>query len=77
MSEAFVDAARQAGFPCNSDFNGANQEGVGYFHLNIKNGRRFGAADAYLKPAMTRQNLTVFTDAQVKKWCSRANGLLR
>ncbi|OAN88011.1 GMC oxidoreductase [Marinobacter sp. EhC06] len=67
MSEAFVDAARQAGFPCNSDFNGANQEGVGYFHLNIKNGRRFGAADAYLKPAMTRQNLTVFTDAQVKK----------
>ena len=40
---------------------------MGYFHLNIKNGRRFGAADAYLKPAMTRQNLTVFTDAQAKK----------
>lgn len=67
MSEAFVDAARQAGFVYSSDFNGANQEGVGYFHLNIKNGRRFGAADAYLKPAMNRQNLTVLTDAHVKK----------
>lgn len=67
MSEAFVDAARQAGFTYSSDFNGANQEGVGYFHLNIKNGRRFGAADAYLKPAMNRQNLTVLTDAHVKK----------
>ncbi len=67
MSEAFVDAARQAGFSYSSDFNGANQEGVGYFHLNIKNGRRFGAADAYLKPAMNRQNLTVLTDAHVKK----------
>ena len=67
MSEAFVDAARQAGFVYSSDFNGANQEGVGYFHLNIKNGRRFGAADAYLKPAMNRQNLTVLTGAHVKK----------
>jgi choline dehydrogenase-like flavoprotein len=67
MSGAFVDAARQAGFTYSSDFNGANQEGVGYFHLNIKNGRRFGAADAYLKPAMNRQNLTVLTDAHVKK----------
>lgn len=67
MSEAFVDAARQAGFTYSSDFNGTNQEGVGYFHLNIKNGRRFGAADAYLKPAMNRQNLTVLTDAHVKK----------
>lgn len=67
ISEAFVDAARQAGFVYSSDFNGANQEGVGYFHLNIKNGRRFGAADAYLKPAMNRQNLTVLTDAHVKK----------
>ncbi|MEO9524823.1 GMC family oxidoreductase [Marinobacter alexandrii] len=67
MSETFVKAAVQAGFPYSSDFNGAEQEGVGYFHLNIKNGRRFGAADAYLKPAMNRTNLTVLTAAQVKK----------
>ncbi|WP_449285417.1 GMC family oxidoreductase [Marinobacter sp. PE14] len=67
MSGVFVDAARQAGFRYSSDFNGAEQEGVGYFHLNIKNGRRFGAADAYLKPAMNRQNLTVLTEARVKK----------
>ena len=67
MSEAFVEAAGQAGFPYSKDFNGAKQEGVGYFHLNIKNGRRFGAADAYLKPAMNRQNLFVLTEAQVKK----------
>lgn len=67
MSETFVKAAVQAGFPYNNDFNGADQEGVGYYHLNIKNGRRFGAADAYLKPAMSRTNLTVLTEAQVKK----------
>lgn len=67
MSETFVKAARQAGFPYSNDFNGADQEGVGYYHLNIKNGRRFGAADAYLKPAMNRTNLTVLTGAQVKK----------
>ena len=63
MSETFVEAAVQAGFLYNHDFNGADQEGVGYFHLNIKNGRRFGAADAYLKPAMSRDNLTVLTQA--------------
>lgn len=67
MSETFVEAAVQAGFPYSNDFNGADQEGVGYFHLNIKNGRRFGAADAYLKPAMNRNNLTVLTGALVKK----------
>ncbi|SNC59563.1 Choline dehydrogenase [Marinobacter sp. es.048] len=73
MSGAFVDAARQAGFPYSSDFNGAEQEGVGYFHLNIKNGRRFGAADAYLKPAMNRQNLTVLTEARVQKLVLEGN----
>ncbi|MBW3227266.1 GMC family oxidoreductase [Marinobacter adhaerens] len=73
MSGAFVDAARQAGFRYSSDFNGAEQEGVGYFHLNIKNGRRFGAADAYLKPAMSRQNLTVLTEARVKKLVLEGN----
>ncbi|WP_323845981.1 choline dehydrogenase [Microbulbifer magnicolonia] len=67
MSRAFVEAAQQAGCKYSDDFNGAEQEGVGYFHLNIKDGRRFGAAAAYLKPAMGRGNLTVLTEAQVKK----------
>jgi len=67
MSAAFVEAGQQAGFNYSDDFNGAEQEGVGYFHLNIKDGRRFGAAAAYLQPALGRSNLTVLTGAQVKK----------
>ncbi|WOX06812.1 GMC family oxidoreductase [Microbulbifer pacificus] len=67
MSEAFIKAAQQAGFNYTDDFNGAEQEGVGYFHLNVKDGRRFGTAAAYLKPARARTNLTVLTDAQASR----------
>ncbi|WP_288132814.1 choline dehydrogenase [Microbulbifer sp.] len=67
MSEAFVEAAQQAGFNYTEDFNRADQEGVGYYHLNVKNGRRFGAASAYLKPVLHRTNLTVLTGAQASK----------
>lgn len=67
MSEAFVIAAQEAGFNYSEDFNGPDQEGVGYYHLNIKHGRRFGVSAAYLKPALHRHNLTVLTEALVKK----------
>uniref|UniRef100_UPI0018688EDE GMC family oxidoreductase n=1 Tax=Microbulbifer hainanensis TaxID=2735675 RepID=UPI0018688EDE len=67
MSEAFIKAGQQTGFRYNDDFNGADQEGVGYYHCNIKDGRRFGAAAAFLKPALGRDNLTVLTEAQVKR----------
>ncbi len=49
--EAFVEAAVQAGFPRNADFNGEIQEGVGAYQLFQKNGRRYNAARAYLQAA--------------------------
>jgi choline dehydrogenase len=61
----FVAAARAFGLPANDDFNGPEQEGVGFYQVTQKAGRRWSAADAYLHPAMTRPNLTVHTDALV------------
>ena len=64
VSRAFVDAAAQAGYDRTDDFNGAAQEGVGMYHVTQKNGERHSAADAYLKPALDRPNLTAETGAQ-------------
>jgi choline dehydrogenase len=61
----FVTAARNYGLPANNDFNGSEQEGVGYYQVTQKGGRRWSAADAYLHPAVGRPNLTVHTDALV------------
>ena len=65
VTEAFIQAAEQAGIPANDDANGADQEGVGYFQVTVHKGRRCSAATAYLKPAARRPNLTVLTRAQV------------
>jgi choline dehydrogenase-like flavoprotein len=62
---AFVEAAQQAGYPLNPDFNGATQEGVGAYQVTHKNGERCSAAKAYLVPAMARPNLEVLTGSQV------------
>jgi choline dehydrogenase len=64
-SEAFVRAAAQAGYDRTDDFNGAEQAGVGLYHVTQKDGKRHSAADAYLKPALDRPNLTAETGAQV------------
>jgi choline dehydrogenase len=61
LSEAFVQAAVEAGFTRNPDFNGAAQEGFGLYQVTQKNGRRHSAADAFLRPAMRRPNLKVLT----------------
>ena len=58
----FIEAGRQAGYPLNDDFNGAEQEGVGVYQVTHKNGERFSAAKAYLTPHRGRPNLQVFTD---------------
>ncbi|MBV8538082.1 MAG: GMC family oxidoreductase N-terminal domain-containing protein, partial [Alphaproteobacteria bacterium] len=63
LCEAFIDAAEQAGFPRNPDFNGKTQEGAGYYQLTSRRGRRCSAAVAYLRPAMRRPNLRVVTEA--------------
>jgi len=60
---AFVESAVNAGAGANPDFNGASQDGVGFYQVTQYGGRRWSAADAYLHPAMGRPNLTVLTDA--------------
>jgi len=61
----FVAAARNYGIGANNDFNGPEQEGVGYYQVTQRGGRRWSAADAYLHPAAGRPNLTIHTDALV------------
>ncbi len=63
LSEAFVDGAVAAGLKRTDDFNGAEQEGAGLYQVTCKNGQRWSVADAYLRPAMGRPNLTVSTDS--------------
>ena len=67
ICEAYIAACVAAGIPATKDFNGAQQEGAGYYQLTTKNGRRSSTGVAYLKPAMTRRNLTVITEANVDK----------
>ncbi len=67
LSQLFVDAAAELGLPANDDFNGQSQEGVGFYQVTQRDGRRCSSAVAYLAPAMDRSNLTVVTGAQVEK----------
>jgi len=63
LCDAFIAAAEQMGFPRNEDFNGARQEGAGYFQTTSRRGRRCSAAAGYLRPARRRPNLRVLTEA--------------
>ncbi|MCW5748798.1 MAG: choline dehydrogenase [Alphaproteobacteria bacterium] len=67
LSEAYLEAAVQAGYPRNDDFNGPKQEGVGYYQLTTRGGRRCSTARAYLQPARGRANLRVVTGALTEK----------
>jgi choline dehydrogenase len=67
LSDAYVEAAVQAGYPRNGDFNGPKQEGVGYYQLTTRGGRRCSSARAYLQAARTRANLRIVTDALTEK----------
>lgn len=59
LFKAFVDAGSQAGYEVTSDYNGEKQEGFGAMEMTIWKGRRWSAANAYLKPAMKRDNCTL------------------
>ena len=59
LHDAFIAGAKEAGYPYNADFNGAEQEGVGPLQLTVRNRRRCSAAAGYLKPVMQRPNLKV------------------
>jgi choline dehydrogenase len=67
LSKTFIEAGKTIGIPENKDFNGAKQEGVGFFQVTQKNGARHSAASAYLVPALKRPNLQVVTYAHVTK----------
>ncbi|WP_180903399.1 GMC family oxidoreductase [Martelella soudanensis] len=67
LCEAFIASAVEAGIPRNDDFNGAVQEGVGYYQTTTRNARRCSAAVAYLRPAMKRTNLRVITRAETQR----------
>lgn len=67
LYKAFVDAGVEAGYMETADYNAQQQEGFGPMHMTVKNGVRWSAANAYLKPALSRPNLTVVTHALVHK----------
>ena len=67
ICEAWFRAAGELGIPFNPDMTGERQEGVGYYQLTQRHVRRSSTAVAYLRPAMSRPNLTVRTGAQVAR----------
>ena len=67
LFRAFVEAGAEAGHKQTRDFNGFQQEGFGPYQLTIKEGRRWSAASAYLRPALDRPNLTVESNALVSR----------
>jgi choline dehydrogenase len=67
LSEAFVKAAVETGIPFNPDFNGATQEGAGFFQSTTRRGRRASSAFSYLRPARGRANLKVETSALAQR----------
>jgi choline dehydrogenase len=67
LSAAFVAAAAETGIPVNPDFNGASQEGAGFFQTTTRRGRRASTAVSYLRPAKGRGNLRVETSALAQR----------
>jgi choline dehydrogenase len=76
--DAFAQAAQQAGIPHSEDFNRGDNEGVGYFQVNQKMGTRWNAARGFLRPALDRDNLQVWTGAHISRLLTeRTDGGLR
>ena len=67
LARAFIAGAEETGFARNDDFNGASQEGAGFYQVTQRRGRRWSAADAYLRPALHRRNLKIETRAQASE----------
>lgn len=66
LAGIFIEACEECGIPRNMDYNGGEQEGAGMLQFTIKKNKRHSTADAFLKPAMRRSNLTVRTHTLVK-----------
>jgi choline dehydrogenase len=67
LSSIFVEAAQEIGIASNLDFNGAVQEGCGYYQMTCRDGERCSAADGYLDPIRARPNLEIATHAHVSR----------
>lgn len=67
LSLAFVKAAQEVGLPYNADFNSGSQEGAGFYQTTTHEGRRWSAADAFLRKAIGRQNLAIRTSTRVAR----------
>jgi choline dehydrogenase len=67
LSQAFIEASAEIGIQRNPDFNGAEQDGAGYYQVTQKDGKRCSTAVAYLKPARPRANLVIATNAQATR----------
>ena len=67
LYQAFIDAGKEAGYPLNSDYNGAEQEGFGKMQMTINNGIRCSTSSAYLNPIKHRKNLTILKRTLVHK----------
>ncbi len=67
MSEVYFQACKQAGLKLNADFNGADQEGIGYHWVQQKGGERWGMESAYANPCKTRPNVEFITEAKVRR----------
>jgi len=67
LYHSFITAGMAEGAGANADFNGAAQEGLGIYDFNIRNGRRVSSATAFLRPALQRRNLTVWTRTLAQK----------
>ena len=67
FQDFFLEAGRQLQLPMTSDFNGADQTGLGVYQVTQKNGERWSAARAYIEPNLSRPNLKVVTGAQARR----------
>lgn len=67
ISFAFLRAAQEAGMPFNDDFNGARQDGIGHYQLSTRNAERSSTSSAFLKPVLSRPNLTVRLNTRTLK----------
>jgi choline dehydrogenase len=76
LNAAVVAAGQEAGYPYTEDFNREQMAGVGFMHLNIKDGQRHSAARAFLIPVLRRPNLTALPYAHVRRLLFEGNRCL-
>jgi choline dehydrogenase len=67
LATAFIEGSRSIGLPVMDDINASDPLGAGYFNFTVRDGRRFTVADGYLRPALSRANLTVVTHAHTDR----------